>query len=88
MDSRLPDICYVRVPGNAPERAVVLVKKGESGYRPSRVQVPASMTQEQITNLVNELNADLGITQFVLSDTPYLREIERQGSQLLPLLRG
>ena len=31
---------------------------------------------------------DLGITHFVLSDTPYLREIERQGSQLLPLLRG
>jgi len=31
---------------------------------------------------------DLGITHFVLSDTPYLREIERQGEQLLPLLRG
>lgn len=31
---------------------------------------------------------DLGITHFVLSDTPYLREIERQGTQLLPLLRG
>lgn len=31
---------------------------------------------------------DLGITHFVLSDTPYLREIERQGSQLLPLLHG
>ncbi|KAF1047786.1 LLM class flavin-dependent oxidoreductase [Xylophilus sp.] len=30
---------------------------------------------------------DLGITHFVLSDTPYLREIERQGRQLLPLLR-
>lgn len=30
---------------------------------------------------------DLGITHFVLSDTPYLREIGRQGSQLLPLLR-
>lgn len=30
---------------------------------------------------------DLGITHFVLSDTPYLREIERQGSQLLPLLQ-
>jgi alkanesulfonate monooxygenase len=30
---------------------------------------------------------DLGITHFVLSDTPYLREIERQGDQLLPLLR-
>ncbi|MGV9435489.1 LLM class flavin-dependent oxidoreductase, partial [Nocardia sp. NPDC003648] len=29
---------------------------------------------------------DLGITHFVLSDTPYLREIERQGAQLLPLL--
>ena len=32
--------------------------------------------------------ADLGITHFVLSDTPYLREIERQGETLLPLLRG
>lgn len=32
--------------------------------------------------------ADLGITHFVLSDTPYEREIERQGQQLLPLLRA
>lgn len=31
---------------------------------------------------------DLGITHFVLSDTPYLNEIARQGSQLLPLLRA
>lgn len=31
---------------------------------------------------------DLGITHFVLSDTPYLSEIRRQGDQLLPLLRG
>jgi alkanesulfonate monooxygenase len=31
---------------------------------------------------------DLGITHFVLSDTPYLSEIKRQGEQLLPLLRG
>jgi alkanesulfonate monooxygenase len=30
---------------------------------------------------------DLGVTHFVLSDTPYLLEIERQGTQLLPLLR-
>jgi alkanesulfonate monooxygenase len=30
---------------------------------------------------------DLGITDFVLSDTPYLNEIARQGTQLLPLLR-
>ncbi|MBK1787495.1 LLM class flavin-dependent oxidoreductase [Prauserella cavernicola] len=30
----------------------------------------------------------LGITHFVLSDTPYLPEIERQGEQLLPLLRN
>ncbi|GAA1517774.1 LLM class flavin-dependent oxidoreductase [Nocardioides humi] len=30
---------------------------------------------------------DLGITHFVLSDTPYLPEIRRQGEQLLPLLR-
>lgn len=30
---------------------------------------------------------ELGITQFVLSDTPYLPEIKRQGDRLLPLLR-
>jgi alkanesulfonate monooxygenase len=29
---------------------------------------------------------DLGITHFVLSDTPYLQEIKRQGEQLLPLM--
>ncbi|MET0221435.1 MAG: LLM class flavin-dependent oxidoreductase [Tardiphaga sp.] len=29
----------------------------------------------------------LGIRTFILSDTPYLREIERQGDTLLPLLR-
>jgi alkanesulfonate monooxygenase len=32
--------------------------------------------------------ASLGITHFVLSDTPYLREIKRQGEELLPLLHG
>ena len=31
---------------------------------------------------------DLGVTHFVLSDTPYLPEIGRQGRQLLPLLRA
>lgn len=30
---------------------------------------------------------ELGITHFILSDTPYLQEIKRQGEQLLPLLR-
>ena len=30
----------------------------------------------------------LGVTHFVLSDTPYLHEIKRQGNELLPLLRG
>ncbi|GAA3065853.1 LLM class flavin-dependent oxidoreductase [Rhizobium viscosum] len=30
---------------------------------------------------------DLGITHFILSDTPYLQEIKRQGDQLLPLVR-
>jgi alkanesulfonate monooxygenase len=30
----------------------------------------------------------LGVSHFVLSDTPYLSEIRRQGDQLLPLLRG
>jgi alkanesulfonate monooxygenase len=32
--------------------------------------------------------ADLGVTRFVLSDTPYEREIARVGGSLLPLLRS
>jgi alkanesulfonate monooxygenase len=28
----------------------------------------------------------LGVSYFVLSDTPYMTELKRQGSQLLPLL--
>jgi alkanesulfonate monooxygenase len=31
--------------------------------------------------------SDLGVTHFVLSDTPYKRELIRVGDQLLPLLR-
>jgi alkanesulfonate monooxygenase len=31
---------------------------------------------------------EAGITHFVLSDTPYLAEIQRQGNDLLPLLRS
>ncbi|CLP75032.1 alkanesulfonate monooxygenase [Mycobacterium tuberculosis] len=30
---------------------------------------------------------DLGVTHFILSDTPYLTEIKRQGQLLLPLLK-
>ncbi|MDO3636611.1 LLM class flavin-dependent oxidoreductase [Mycolicibacterium arseniciresistens] len=31
--------------------------------------------------------ADLGVTHFVLSDTPYVSEVERIGEQVLPLLK-
>lgn len=41
---------------------------------------------QQVANSLRNYEA-LGITHFVLSDTPYLPEIERQGRQLLPLLR-
>ncbi|SDD48226.1 LLM class flavin-dependent oxidoreductase [Glycomyces harbinensis] len=42
---------------------------------------------EEVAKSLRKYEA-LGVTHFVLSDTPYLREIERQGDQLLPLLRG
>ena len=41
---------------------------------------------EEVARTLRKYEA-LGITQFILSDTPYLREIERQGQQLLPLMR-
>jgi alkanesulfonate monooxygenase len=41
---------------------------------------------EDVANSLKKYR-DLGITHFVLSDTPYLPEIKRQGDQLLPLLR-
>ncbi|HVW74229.1 MAG TPA: LLM class flavin-dependent oxidoreductase [Rhizomicrobium sp.] len=41
---------------------------------------------EDVANSLKKYR-DLGITHFVLSDTPYLPEIKRQGETLLPLLR-
>ncbi len=41
---------------------------------------------QDVANSLRKYEA-LGITHFVLSDTPYLTEIKRQGDQLLPLLR-
>lgn len=40
--------------------------------------------QDVATSL--EKYRELGVTHFILSDTPYLQEIRRQGDQLLPLL--
>ena len=47
-------------------------------------------TQHNGTDVARSLRKyqDLGVTHFVLSDTPYLAEIKRQGDQLLPLLRS
>ncbi|MCP1119367.1 LLM class flavin-dependent oxidoreductase [Robbsia andropogonis] len=41
---------------------------------------------EEVARSLRKYEA-LGISHFILSDTPYLQEIERQGRQLLPLLR-
>jgi alkanesulfonate monooxygenase len=41
---------------------------------------------EDVANSLRKYR-ELGITHFVLSDTPYLSEIRRQGDQLLPLLQ-
>lgn len=40
---------------------------------------------QEVADALNRYRA-LGVTHFVLSDTPYLQEIHRQGAQLLPLL--
>lgn len=42
---------------------------------------------QDVANSLEKYRA-LGIDTFVLSDTPYLREIKRQGLELLPLMRG
>ena len=44
-------------------------------------------TAEEVASSLRKYG-ELGITHFVLSDTPYLPEIKRQGRQLLPLLRA
>ena len=43
-------------------------------------------TPAEVARSLNKYR-DLGVTHFVLSDTPYLQEIRRQGDQLLPLLK-
>nr|WP_284739438.1 LLM class flavin-dependent oxidoreductase [Rhizobium sp. CG5] len=40
---------------------------------------------EEVARALRKYEA-LGITHFILSDTPYLGELERQGSELLPLM--
>ncbi|KRA98029.1 alkanesulfonate monooxygenase [Devosia sp. Root685] len=42
---------------------------------------------QDVANSLEKYRA-LGIDTFVLSDTPYLREIKRQGLELLPLMRS
>ena len=42
---------------------------------------------EDVSHSLHKYEA-AGITHFVLSDTPYLAEIQRQGDELLPLLRN
>ncbi|WP_347557508.1 LLM class flavin-dependent oxidoreductase [Robbsia sp. KACC 23696] len=41
---------------------------------------------EEVARSLRKYEA-LGVSHFILSDTPYLREIERQGQTLLPLMR-
>lgn len=41
---------------------------------------------QEVADLLDKYRA-LGVSHFILSDTPYEREIERQGAQLLQLLR-
>lgn len=44
-------------------------------------------SSRDVANSLEKYRA-LGIDTFVLSDTPYLQEIKRQGRELLPLLRA
>ncbi|MCZ0963729.1 hypothetical protein [Paracoccus benzoatiresistens] len=44
------------------------------------------VTAEEVASSLRRY-AELGITRFILSDTPYQQEIERQGRTLLPLPR-
>jgi alkanesulfonate monooxygenase len=44
-------------------------------------------TAEDVARALQRYQA-LGVSHFILSDTPYLREIERQGRTLLPLLKN
>lgn len=49
--------------------------------------MPSDGKEHRHDLLVSVVHPELGITHFVLSDTPHLQEIQRQGEQLLPLLR-
>ena len=52
---------------------------------PPRTPGPTPTSPDVATALTNYRK--LGITHFILSDTPYKEEIGRIGDQLLPLLR-
>lgn len=87
----------IRQPGTGQQRLLDLAARGEvlddNLYTaPGRFGGGGAGTTwlvgsaEDVANSLRKYHA-LGITHFVLSDTPYLSEIKRQGEQLLPLLR-
>ena len=75
----------------APVRKAVFPVAGlGTRFLPASKAIPKEMLtvvdRPLIQHVVDEAR-EAGITHFILSDTPYLAEIQRQGDRLLPLLR-
>lgn len=58
-----PPLCFVYIPGNTLENSVGIVKRGESGYYPAKVNPEAlpDTSSEFVRAFVHSLNADLGV---------------------------
>lgn len=56
-----PELCYAAIESNAPGKRVVVIKRGECGYYETRDLDRVDAAIEHVRELVNELNAQLGV---------------------------
>jgi hypothetical protein len=61
-NDKLPDLCFVFIPGNAPGSRIGVVHLGHCGYWPSSADVHGTMTEAAAREYVRKLNREAGIT--------------------------
>jgi hypothetical protein len=61
VENKLPELCYVKIPGGEPGRRVGIIKRGEAGYYLTDYD-NSKASQDVIEEFVDEMNEALGVS--------------------------
>lgn len=61
LQKKLPELCYIKVPGNEPGRRIGVVKRGERGYHLTDFD-NGKVSQDVVEEVIREMNEALGIS--------------------------